>query len=92
MNYKETLFFIEKCLTITHENHNTVLVEEELKSNNIDWDVLIKVSTSRYVFSALFCNLRRANFLYYLPQDLIAYMKHITDLNRERNQQIVEQA
>jgi hypothetical protein len=92
MNYKETLFFIGKCLTITHENHNNVLVEEELKSNNIDWDAVVKVSTSHYVFPALYCNLKRANFLHYVPQDLLAYMKHITDLNRERNQQIIEQA
>jgi hypothetical protein len=40
----------------------------------------------------LYCNLKRADFLHYLPTDLVAYMKHITDLNRERNQQIVEQA
>jgi hypothetical protein len=79
-------------LTITHENHNNVLVEEELKSNNIDWDAVVKVSTNHYVFPALYCNLKRANFLHYLPQDLVAYMKHITDLNRERNQQIIEQA
>jgi hypothetical protein len=92
MNYKETLFFIGKCLTITHENHNTVLVEEELKSNNIDWDAVVKVSTSHYVFPALYCNLKRANFLHYLPTDLLEYMKHITDLNRDRNQQIIEQA
>jgi hypothetical protein len=30
--------------------------------------------------------------LQYLPQDLVSYMKHITDLNRERNQQILKQA
>jgi hypothetical protein len=92
MNYKETLFFIGKCLTIAHENHNNVLVEEELKSNHIDWDAVVKVSTSHYVFPALYCNLKRADFLHYLPTDLVEYMKHITDLNRERNQQIIEQA
>ncbi len=92
MNYKETLFFIGKCLTIAHENHNKILVEDALKSNNIDWDAVVKVSTSHYVFPALYCNLKRANFLHYLPKDLVAYMKHITDLNRERNQQIIEQA
>jgi hypothetical protein len=92
MTYKEALFFIGKCLTITHEPHNKILIENELKSENIDWDAVVKVSTSHYVFPALYCNLKRANFLHYVPQDLVAYMKHITDLNRERNQQIIEQA
>jgi len=44
------------------------------------------------VFPALYCNLKRANFLHYVPQELVAYMKHITDLNRDRNQQIIKQA
>lgn len=92
MNYKETLFFIGKCLTINHEAHNKVLVEQELKSKNIDWESIVKVSTAHYVFPAIYCNLKKANFLHYLPNDLVEYMKHITDLNRERNQQIITQA
>ncbi|MDO6813099.1 nucleotidyltransferase domain-containing protein [Tenacibaculum soleae] len=92
MNYKDTLLFIGKCLTITHEKHNRELIEKELKLNNIDWDPVVKVSTSHYVFPALYCNLKRVGFLHYLPKDLVEYMQHITDLNRERNQQIITEA
>lgn len=92
MTFKETLFFIGKCLTITHEEQNKRLVETELKSGKIDWDSVVKVSTGHFVFPALYCNLKRANFLDYLPEELVNYMIHITDLNRERNQQIIDQA
>ena len=92
MTYKETLLFVGKCLTITHEKHNRELVEQLLKTGNIDWDDVVKLSTSHYVFPALYCNLKRADFLHLLPTDLVAYMKHITNLNRERNQQIIQQA
>lgn len=92
MTYKETLFFVGKCLTINHEKHNRLIVENELKSNNIDWEAVVKLSTEHYVFPALYCNLKKANFLQYLPIDLVEYMKHITDLNRERNEQIILQA
>ena len=92
MNYKETLFFIGKCLTINHEVHHKISIEQELKSQNLDWESVVKVSTSHYVFPALYCNLKKAGFLHYLPDDLVEYMKHITDLNRERNQQIITQA
>lgn len=91
MTYKETIYFIGKCLTINHEDKNKILVEQDLKSETVDWDAVVKVSTAHYVFPALYCNLKRADFLHYLPTDLVAYMKHITDLNRERNQQIIEQ-
>ena len=36
--------------------------------------------------------LQRANFLHYLPEDLVAYMVYITNLNRDRNEEIITQA
>jgi len=92
LNYKETLFFIAKCLTISLEDKNRHAIEKQLQSDTIDWDAVVKVSTSHYVFPALYCNFKRADFLKYLPADLVDYMKHITDLNRDRNTQILQQA
>jgi hypothetical protein len=92
LNYKETLFFIAKCLTISLEDKNRQEIEKQLKLKTLDWDAIVKVSTSHYVFPALYCNFKRTNFLKYLPDDLVDYMKHITDLNRERNTQILKQA
>ena len=92
MTYKDTLFFIGKCLTISHEEENLQIVTVQIKSDIVDWDAVVKVSTSHYVFPALYCNLFRANLLSYLPEELVVYMKHITDLNRERNLQIIDQA
>ena len=90
MNYKETLFFIAKCLTISLEDKNRDEIELILETTYIDWDAVVKVSTAHYVFPALYCNLKRVDFLKYLPQELVSYMKHITNLNRERNEQIIE--
>ena len=92
MNYKETLFFVAKCLTISLEEKNRNEIEIILKTTDVDWEAMVKVSTSHYVFPAMYCNFKRANFLKYLPADLVAYMKHITNLNRDRNTQIIAQA
>jgi len=92
LNYKETLFFIAKCLTISFEAQNRQEIEKQLKSTSIDWDAVVKVSTSHYVFSAIYCNFKRADFLKYLSADLVDYMKYITNLNRDRNTQIIGQA
>ena len=92
MNYKETLYFVAKCLTISLEDKNRQEIEKQLKSKSIDWDAVVKVSTSHYVFPAIYCNFKRADFLKYLPADLVEYMKHITNLNRDRNTQILQQA
>jgi hypothetical protein len=92
MNYKETLYFVATCLTISLEDKNRQAIEKQLKSKFIDWDAVVKLSTSHYVFPALYCNLKRQDFLHYLPQELVSYMAHITNLNRDRNQQIIAQA
>ena len=92
MNYKETLFFIAQCLTISLEAKNRQAITTQLQTTTIDWDSVVKVSTAHYVLPALYCNLQRANFLPYLPEELVGYMEHITNLNRARNQQIITQA
>jgi len=92
MNYKETLYFVATCLTISIEDKNRLAIQKQLQSDTIDWDAVVKVSTAHYVFPALYINLIRTNFLQYLPQELVSYMEHITSLNRERNQQIITQA
>ena len=86
MNYKETLYFVAKCLTISLEDKNRQQVGKRLQSETIDWDAVVKVSTAHLVFPALYCNLKRADFLQYLPQELVSYMEHITNLNRRRNE------
>lgn len=91
MNYKDTLFFIGKCLTINQEPKNLALITTQLKNKEIDWESVVKISTSHYVFSALYHNLRRADLLSYLPKDLVEYMQHISQLNGERNQAIISQ-
>ncbi len=79
-------------MTISLEEKNRQEIEKQLESTSIDWDAVVKVSTAHYVFPALYCNLKRADFLQYLPQELVSYMEHITDLNRDRNRQIIQQA
>ena len=92
MTNKETLFFIAKCLTIPLESKNKSIVKNYLKLKKINWDAVVKLSTAHYVFPALYCNLKRSNFLKYLPKELVSYMHYITNLNRERNKEIITQA
>ena len=92
MNYKEVLTFISRCLTINFDKKNKIYIKEYLQKNNIDWDSVIKTSSAHLVLPALYCNLKKVDLLPYLPENLISYMKYITDLNRERNKEIMLQA
>ncbi len=92
MNFKETFYFIAKCLTISYEKRNRKEIEKQLSSEIIDWDKVVKVSTAQYVLPALYCNFFRANFLHYLPKNLVVYMQYVTDENRKRNLKFISQA
>jgi len=92
LNYKEALFFIAKSLTISFEEKNRDEIELILKTTDVDWEAVVKVSTSHYAFPAIYCNFKRVDFLKYLPQELVSYMQHIANLNRERNKKIIAQA
>ncbi|MFV0249354.1 MAG: nucleotidyltransferase family protein [Tenacibaculum sp.] len=92
MSYKEILFFVAKCLTVSYDADNRTFIERKLVSNSINWDKVVQLSTAHYVLPALYCNLKRVNFTKYFPKDLIAYMKQLSQLNKQRNEQIVLQA
>ena len=92
MSYKDVYYFVAMCLTISLEKKNKQIIEARLKENDIDWEFVVEVSTSHYVFPAMYCALKREGFLTYLPQELINFMEHIADRNRDRNEQIIFQA
>ena len=92
MSYKDVFYFVAMCLTISQEKKNKQIIESRLKQNDIDWEFVVEVSTGHYVFPAMYCALKREGFLKYLPQELLNFMEHVADTNRDRNTQIISQA
>jgi len=92
MSYKDVFYFVAMCLTISQEKKNRQIIEARLKQNDIDWEFVVEVSTGHYVFPAMYCALKREGFLTYLPQELLNFMEHVADTNRDRNTQIISQA
>lgn len=89
---KETLLFIGKCLTLSRDEKNLKEVKDLVTSQFVNWDKVVEISTAHFVFPALYLNFKQVNLLDYLPKDLVSYMGHIAQLNRDRNLEIIEQA
>ena len=92
MTFKEGFVFIARCLSAHIIKENYQEVKQQIESENVDWDLVVQISTSQLVFPALYINLLKTNLTALLPQDLLAYMEHITQLNRDRNEQIITEA
>lgn len=91
MTNADITLFIAKSLSICTSSKSLKEIKKVLKSQKIDWDLFVKISTSQLVLPALYCNYKRNNLLKFLPDDLVAYMEEITSLNRDRNLKIIEQ-
>ena len=65
--------------------------ENYIKSIEVDWDHFVKLSTTHYILPAIYCNLKKNVFLSFIPKDVVEYMKYLTDLNRSRNEEILDQ-
>ncbi|MCA0151883.1 nucleotidyltransferase family protein [Winogradskyella vincentii] len=66
-------------------------LKSQLKSNTLDWDSLVKVGSSHLVLPTIYCRLKSKKLLDVIPEELEAYLKEITELNRERNLAIIVQ-
>ncbi|WP_196890889.1 nucleotidyltransferase family protein [Aureivirga marina] len=89
MKYNETLEFVALCLTLSSDEKSVSKIHTLI--HNIDWDSVVKVSTAHFVFPAMYIQLKKAGFLEYIPVELVAYMEHIFELNKERNEAILNQ-
>ena len=92
MKYKDAFFFIASCLTIESNTKNRNFVLDMIKSNELDWDTIVKVSSEHLVLTAMYSNLKKVKFLKYLPKELCKYLSKINNINRERNKEIIKQA
>ena len=69
---------------------------EELKktvsTEQVDWDAVVSVGSQHLVLPAIYCRLKDKSLLEYLPNDLVNYLKELTDLNRDRNTILITEA
>ena len=70
---------------------DTKALERILSNTDFDWDSIVKIGSAHFMLPAIYCRLHSKNLLVYLPKSLIEHLKEITQLNRERNQAILEQ-
>lgn len=92
MNYPETLTFIGQCLSLAKHPERGEEIKMQIRSGKANWEKVVQVSSGQFVLPALYIRLREADLLGELPPDLAEYLEHLTDLNRERNRSIINQA
>ena len=57
----------------------------------MDWDWLVKASSQLEVMTSVYCRLKQKKLTAYLPKELNRYFESITEINRNRNQTLLQQ-
>jgi hypothetical protein len=86
------VLFIGGCLSYCDTPSSTVTLQSSIINKYIDWVRIVGLANQNGVTPALWLGLKRKELTNRLPEDLHSYLAMIYDLNRQRNQQIVEQA
>ena len=73
-----SIFFTEKKIDIT-------------EFRKLDYKLLVKITSSHLMLPALYINLKKKNCLNYLPEDFKNYIKEIYNLNKQRNEVLIEE-
>jgi Uncharacterised nucleotidyltransferase len=92
MTYKQALFFIGHCLSLARYPDRKNNIAKQINFDDIDWDLVVKLSSNQMVVPALYLNLRRAQLLDLLPEGLGLYFEEITQANTRRNKVLLKQA
>lgn len=86
------LFFIGKCLTIGTYPERIEEVKQTVKSNDFSLENVVYAASNQYVLTAWFIQMKKAGLLEEMPDELVQHIEEITNLNRERNRRILNQA
>jgi len=62
-----------------------------LKSNEVDWDKLVTIGSKNLIIPTLYYSLKQKGSLQSIPLELKNYLEDISNLNKERNQNIINQ-
>lgn len=76
---------------LSFETSNSDL-KQRLCIQTVNWDAIVVVASKHLVLPAVYCRLQQRSLLECLPDDLYAYLKELTALNRIRNQTLMEEA
>lgn len=89
MNYKAILQLIADILNFEYPNED---LENQLKASDIAWEKLVQIASSHGVLTTVYCRLHQKKLTNLLPEDLLAYLEQLTNINRNRNTTLIKEA
>lgn len=87
-----SMLIVGKCLTLGRYPELKEEILKAIKSNDFNWEELVFDASNQFVLPAWFIRMKNAGLAEYMPEELSLHVAELTNLNRERNKKIINQA
>lgn len=91
MNNQQLFYLIGKCLTVSDNSANKDFIIREFRQPDMDWQKFIGMASNHLIIPSLYIQLRNNGLLNDLPAKLAEHIRHIHQINYERNQATITQ-
>jgi len=92
MKGNPVLIFVGKCLTLGKYPGRKEEIALEIQASGFSWENAVLNASNQFVLPAWFIQMKNAGLLGEMPEELYSHLEEITNLNRERNHRIIDQA
>ena len=73
-------------------NNNQEALAQQMQHTRMDWDGFVTVGSAHLMLPALYSRLKAKDLLPFLPEDLTIYLEEIAEINRGRNETLLQEA
>jgi len=92
MTGSNAIQFVGKCLTLGKYPNRVEQIQHEIKTGGFSWEAVVYAASNQFVLPAWHIKMEGAGLLDEMPEELKIHVGEITNLNRRRNQLIIDQA
>ncbi len=91
MTSKELFYFTAKCLVQAEDPDFRQEICEKIADESVDWIKFVEGCSNHLVLPLIYLKFKSSNILELLPEELAEHLKEIYDVNRSRNEKILDQ-
>jgi hypothetical protein len=90
MTREQSYYLIARVLALDFKPDHAVA--ESLPSRVVQWQSIVQTGSDNFVLPSFYLSLARHHLLDHIPDDLRVYLHNIHELNKERNDRIINQS
>lgn len=91
MTNKELFYFTARCLVIDEHPYYRQQICDTIAADGVEWEKFVALCSNHYILPAIYLKFKSHQILELLPGEMSEYLKEIYELNRSRNEKILNQ-